>query len=212
MNFGDLLRVARGLSVIESANLSGLGEDPRALAVQLNRWTASGKLIRLKRGVYLLAREYRTREPALEYIANVLVRPSFVSREYALSFHGMIPEAPGLVTGVTTARPVSLTTPVKDFDFRHVSRDRFFGYLSYAMPEGEAWIATPERALLDLAYFSKGELTRQRIEQLRLQQLEKVDASRLVEMAQRFRSPKLARAAYELAQYAKAEIQETTDL
>ncbi|MBN1654962.1 MAG: type IV toxin-antitoxin system AbiEi family antitoxin domain-containing protein [Deltaproteobacteria bacterium] len=62
MNFRALLKAARELPVIESANLAALGEDPRALAVQLDRWTASGKVIRLKRGVYLLAKEYRSRE------------------------------------------------------------------------------------------------------------------------------------------------------
>jgi predicted transcriptional regulator of viral defense system len=212
MIFDDLLRVARQLPLIESSNLSALGEDPRALAVQLSRWTASGKLLRLTRGVYLLANQYRLRMPALEYVSNVLVRPSFVSLEYALAFHGMIPEAAGLVTNVTTRRRVTYTTPIGEFDYRHVGKERFFGYQSYSNSDGEAWIATPERALLDVVYFSAGEHTEARIEQLRLQQLEKLNLRSLLELASRFDSPKVTRAVRRIVRYAKAEEKETFEL
>jgi predicted transcriptional regulator of viral defense system len=212
MKFDDLLRVSRKLPLIESANLSALNEDPRALAVQLSRWAASGKLLRLTRGIYLLAKQYRSKEPALEYVANLLVRPSFVSREYALAFHGLIPEAPKLVTNITTGRPVTYTTPIGEFDYRHLGTQRFFGYLAYSVSDNEAWIATPERALLDVVYFSKGEHTKDRIEQLRLQQLEKLDPSIIAELAERFHSPKVSRAARRIVRYLKAGLAETFEL
>ena len=208
MDFDNLLRVARELPVIESANLYATGENRRALAVQLSRWTESEKLLRLTRGVYLLARQYRIREPALEFVANVIVRPSFVSLEYALAFHGMIPEAARLVTSVTTSRPRIYKTSIGEFDYRHLGRERFFGYQSYSVSNGEAWVATPERALLDVVYFSPGEYTKNRVEQLRLQQLEKLDLRALSELALRFGSAKVTRAVRRIIRYAQEDLKE----
>jgi predicted transcriptional regulator of viral defense system len=212
MKFADLLRFARELPVIESANLAAWSEDPRSLAVQLSRWSASGKLLRLTRGIYLLAGQYRKREPALEYVANVIERPSFVSLEYALAFHGLIPEAARRVTSVTTSRPETYTTPIGEFDYRHVGKKRFGGYQSYPVSDGEAWIATPERALLDVVYFSKGEHTMDRIEQLRLQQLEKLDLRNLSDLGSRFDSPKVTRAVRRIVRYVRAELKESFEL
>lgn len=209
MKFEELLKTVKGLPLIETAGLIAFCDDPRALAVQLVRWTAAGKLVRLKRGVYLLAREYRTREPAIEYVANLMTRPSFVSLEYALSFHGLIPEAPGRVTSVTTGRTGSYSTPIGEFDYRHVGRARFFGYRGYDLAEGKAWIATPARALVDLVYFSRGEHTTERIDQLRLQRLEQLNLAELVELSRRFRSPKVTRAARRITRLVEGEKEET---
>jgi len=112
------------------------------------------------------------------------------------------------VTSVTTGRTASYETPVGELDYRHVGRDRFFGYLGYPVADEEAWIATPERALLDLVYFSRGEHTADRIEQLRLQRLDQLDLAGLVELSDRFRSPKVARAARRIARLAEEERKE----
>jgi predicted transcriptional regulator of viral defense system len=46
-----------------------------------------GLLVRLKRGVYAL----KTDPPNEKEIANALYRPSYISFDYALAYHGLIP-------------------------------------------------------------------------------------------------------------------------
>src|SRR5438067_11531598 len=102
MTYWELAERTRALPVIESDALRASGERSEPLAVQLSRWVRSGKLTMLRRGVYLLPRHLRAIDPPAEYLANILVAPSYVSLERALAFHGLVPERVGLVQSVTT--------------------------------------------------------------------------------------------------------------
>jgi predicted transcriptional regulator of viral defense system len=62
----------------------------------------NGDLISLKRGIYVFSEKYRTSPLNYISIANILHKPSYVSFEYALSYHGLIPER---VYTITTAAP-----------------------------------------------------------------------------------------------------------
>ncbi len=181
MTFPELLTLAAPLPIIESASLRVSGEEPRALSVQLSRWVRSGKLLQLRRGKYLLAEPYRRSTPPLDYLANLLVTPSYVSLERALAHHGMIPERVPLVQSVTTGRPATFHTALGDFEYRNVKRDWFFGYREMKLAGGSALVALPEKALLDLVHLSPGVLS---LESLRLQDLERLDLSRLQSMAE----------------------------
>jgi predicted transcriptional regulator of viral defense system len=198
MKFSDFLEKVRDLPVIESSSLAALGAEPRSMAVQLTRWVNAGRLLQLRRGLYLLSNRLRHREPPLEYLANLVKTPSYVSLEYALYFHGMIPETAYMIQSVTTGRRISISTPAGDFSYRHVKPEWFFGYREHEIGRESALVALPEKALLDLIYLSKGEFTRERIEGLRLQNLEELDTKRLLAMANKSGSPRVGRAAAEL--------------
>jgi predicted transcriptional regulator of viral defense system len=183
MEYRALLERAATLPVIETSTLRSWGEEPRALSVQLTRWVKAGKLVMLRRGVYLLPPALRRVSPSLEYLANLLVTPSYVSFERALALHGLVPERVPLVQSVTTARPGLFQTPVGDFEYRHVKPSWFMGYRELPVGPDHALVATPEKALLDTVYFSTGPFTEERIEELRLQNLEVLDANRLLRLA-----------------------------
>ena len=178
-----LLERAAQLPVIDSKTLRSLGGDPKALSVQLSRWVRQGKLIPLRRGMFLLPARLRRNRPPPEYLANLLVLPSYVSLERALSFHGLIPERVLLVQSVTLARPMLFETPVGDFQYRHVKQDWFFGYAETEIESASALIALPEKALLDVVYLSSGSFARERIEAMRLQNLDRLQPARLTRMA-----------------------------
>lgn len=174
-------------AVIDSRTLRALGEEPRAMSVQLSRWVAAGKLVQLRRGIYLLPPALRVSEPPLFYLANIQATPSYVSLESALSFHGLIPERVPLVQSVTTGRPLNLDTPVGAFRYRHIKRDWFFGYRETSVPGGTALVAVPEKALLDLFHLSSSPFPRERIEALRLAHPSLLDEHRLLKYAARAR-------------------------
>jgi len=201
MRFEDLLRRTADLPVIESATLRALGEPREALAVQLGRWVKAGRLVQVRRGLYALPEPFRRAPLPAEYLANIAVRPSYVSLERALDLHGFLPEAVACVTCVTTARPRSLETAWGPMRFRHVDPRWFFGFGEMDVAGGRALVADPEKALLDLVHLSAGEFTPARIAELRLAGLDRLDTGRLEAMAQRG-GPRIRRAARAIRDFA----------
>jgi len=200
MKYDELLETIGAAPVFDSSLLRAGDVDPADVASQLSRWVASGKLLQLRRRVYALPAARRRRAPHAFETANLLVRPSYVSLEAALSFHGMIPEAVFTTTSITSARPVLHRTPLGDFDYRHVLAGLFWGYRSVDVAPGvSALVARPEKALLDLVYLRPHGDDPAFLRELRLERLERLDATELEAMAQRTGKPKLVRAAGRIA-------------
>ncbi len=215
MKWTDLLDILGGEPVFSSSLLRAGDVDAVDTASQLSRWVSTGKLLSLRRGVYAVAAPYRRRDPHAFEIANILVRPSYVSLESALAFHGLIPEAVFATTSVTTAVPGSFDTPLGRFDFRHVSPALMWGYAEErlgASGSGTALVARPEKALLDLVYLRPGSDREPFLRQLRLDRLETLDLDVLKRDAERMGKPKMLRAARTIAAMAAGESEEWEDL
>lgn len=208
MEYEEFLETFTDQPVVESASIITLVGDEKTARVQISRWVNAGKLIQLRRGYYLLAPPYRKREPNLHYIANLLCQPSYVSLAYALAYYGVIPEEVPTITSVTTGRPQVVPTPVGRFEYRHVSQKLFWGYETID-PLGiePVQIATPEKALLDLVYLTKGDANEEFFEGMRIQHAETFDLQRLKEFAHRFGDRKVPRAVNAFERYI-SELQE----
>lgn len=132
------------------------GDGARAQFV--HRAIRANEILRLKPGAYLLAPPFRRSEPHPFTIAAFLHAPSHVSRETALAWHGLIPEAVYQIGSVTAVRGRLFRTPVGIFSFERVpARDPRAGVRATRL-EGGAWafIATPLRAIADLVYLTAG--------------------------------------------------------
>lgn len=179
--------------------------DPRAVNVQLSRWRKSGKIIQLRRGLYLLNTPYTKLPSGYDlYIAGALHCPSYISLHKALEYHGLIPEGVAVYTCVTTRRPVTVRNPVGEFSYRHLRQGLFWGYEKADTAAGEFFVATPEKALLDLFYLDGVKISAAYLEELRLQNMETLDLDRLRVFAQKAGSPGLIKAAGKLAAFVKA--------
>lgn len=195
MKFGELLETAGGLPMFRSSLLLVGDRDPADVRRQLSRWVAAGKVIQLRRDVYVLAAPWRVIEPHPLLVANELHRPSYVSLQSALGYHGLIPEAVPVTTSVTTTRPVVVDTSLGRFDYRHVRLKAFFGYRRTAVwGEQEAFVADPAKALLDLVYLTPRGDSVTYLESLRLEGLEAVSPQDLRSYARRWSKAKLERA------------------
>ncbi|MBI5489793.1 MAG: type IV toxin-antitoxin system AbiEi family antitoxin domain-containing protein [Deltaproteobacteria bacterium] len=208
MKYDEFVDAVADLPLIDAGVLAALGRDPASLAVQLSRWVAAGRLVRLGRGRYVLPARRRRHAWSPELAANLLRTPSYVSLERALSIHGLIPEAVPLVQSVTTGRPGLVTTPLGDFDYRHVKRSWFTGYRELPLGRDRALVATPEKALLDLVYLSRGEFTAARIAELRLGDLDSLDPTALRELARLSGKPRVVRAARRILDLASTTVRE----
>ncbi|MBU1206056.1 MAG: type IV toxin-antitoxin system AbiEi family antitoxin domain-containing protein [Proteobacteria bacterium] len=189
------MTITRDNSVFPSSFLLAGGGSATAVRRQLDRWVKSGRLLRLRRGVYAVALPYRAEAPHPFLVANHLRRPSYVSLQSALSHYGMIPEFVPVTTSVTTGRPEELDTPLGRFLFRHVKKSAFFGYTQTEISGGQpVFLALPEKALLDLLYLTPGSDSPAYLEELRFEPADRFDWYTLRMHAEQIRSRKLKRA------------------
>jgi len=209
MEFAELLSIVGDEPVFETGLLLAGEVDPADVRRQLSRWTKAGRLYQLRRGVYVLAPPHQKVKPHPFVVANALVRGSYVSLQAALAHYGLIPEYTPVVTSVTTGRPGRWQTPLGAYEFRHVKAAWFHGYRWLDVGRGQrAFVATPEKALLDLVYLQPGGDAPAYLEALRLQALDRLDLERLARLAEGSGSPKLRRAARSIAALARAEAAE----
>jgi predicted transcriptional regulator of viral defense system len=146
----------------------------------------AGRLYQLRRGLYALAPPYQRTKPHPFVVANSVVRSSYVSLQAALAYYSLIPEATPVVTSVTTGRPGRWETPLGAYEYRHVKLELFFGYRLDEVSPGQ--------------------------QELRLQNLERLDVQALQRLAEQAGSPKLQRAAYRVADLVRAEAKTYEDL
>ena len=192
MKFDRLINIASDLHCFSAGTVTA-GEDIDAVRVQLSRWVSSGRLIRIHKGWYALREPFRRVRLDLHVIACTIKQGTYVSLHSALAHRGMIPEYVAETTCVTTGRPLAIDTPVGRIDYRPVKRDVFFGYGQEVSGKQEAYIASPEKALLDLFYLTPGSEEAAYIAELRLQASVQLDTEKMVRMAERFRAPRLLR-------------------
>ena len=195
MNFKDLVKIVGNLPCFTTRFLSA-GENLSQVRLQLVRWVRDGRLVKLHKGLYTLAEPYRKIKPDSFSIANALKSHSYISLQSALAWHGLIPEFVPAITSVTTARPQTIQTPLGRFEYRHIAVNLFWGYQKVELVDKqEAFVATPEKAILDLAYLTAGGDKQEFLEELRLQNFGKLNKDILWQYAKKANIPKLKRAA-----------------
>ena len=126
-----------------------LGRSKIATRFLIHRLKKEGYIISLKRGLYQLS---DTHVPDL-YLANKLYEPSYISLEFALSYHRVIPETVYEITSVTTKATRRFSALGKSFTYRSIKKDAFTGYVSKKQDNYNYLIAEPEKAFVDLNYF-----------------------------------------------------------
>ncbi len=209
MRFDDLLAVVADEPIFETGLLLAGDRDPGDVRRQLSRWVTSGRVYRLRRGLYALAPPYRRVRPHPFLVANQLQRGSYVSLQSALAHHGLIPEHVPVTTSIGSGRTGRWQNPIGSFTFQHLAPALVGGYRHVEVAAGQwAFVARPEKALLDLVHLVPGADRLAYLSELRLQNLESVDLDALARIAETAGKPKLRRAARRVAELAAAEVAE----
>jgi len=189
--------------LFHSSMLQVFQEPGEYIQVQISRWVDAGKLIQIRRGWYLIAEPYRSRRIPPGVIANRVVTPSYLSLEWALSFHGLIPEETPNPTSITTARAQDFRAVGCLFIYRHIKPGYFRGFSKMAYSENEIVIASPEKALWDKLYLHlrSNRFSMSWLRELRLQNLEEFGLSKWQDFTSLAPSKSLHRASAEVAEY-----------
>jgi predicted transcriptional regulator of viral defense system len=192
MRWQQLQQIVKDQPLFETSLLLAGDSTRQQVQRRLTDWTKAQKVIQLRRGIYTLPQQ----NPHPFVVANHLVPGSYVSLQMALAYYHLIPEHVAVVTSVTTQRPVTYENKFGRFTYRHINSALFYGIDYRLLVDDEyAYVATPEKALLDLVHLRPGGDSAAYLESLRLQNLEILDLKRLHAFAHQSGKPKLQRAA-----------------
>jgi len=133
----------------------------------VHRYTKRGYLARVKRGLY----GFGDALPPDSYIANKLYEPSYLSLEFALSYHGVIPETVYEITSVTPKSTRRFEVLGKVFSYRTIKQEAFTGYVIQKQRGFSFQIAEPEKAFVDTLYLRKRQ-GRAGFDRIRLERLD----------------------------------------
>jgi predicted transcriptional regulator of viral defense system len=213
MNYGTLLNSLGKQGFFDLASVVQLSNDKReTIRTQLYRWCQSGKLIGLRRGMYAFSEAYSKAPLHAAELANHLYHPSYISTQWAMSFYGLIPEKTVTYTCVSPRVSRTFENPFGLFNYQSLKTSVFFGYGSQTMAGKTVTIADPEKALLDFWYLQKGNWTLERIQEMRFQNTDLIDKTKLLSYAERFQSPRLLSIAKRFWSCSKKESQGTKQL
>jgi predicted transcriptional regulator of viral defense system len=117
-----------------------------------------GDLIRLKKGLFVVAPKIHKQSLSKELIANHIYGLSYLSVESALSFYGMIPERVHSTRSVTLKRTKQFSTSIGVFDYVTIPTNYFnIGIRQEFINNQYAFlIASPEKAICDMIISSPG--------------------------------------------------------
>jgi len=149
----------------------------------LHRYSKQGFIVRVKRGLYSFS---DTLPPEL-YLANKLYDPSYISREFALSYHGIIPEMVYEITSVTIKATRQFEVLNRIYSYRKIKKSAFTGYTVEKQRGFTFRIADAEKAFVDTLYyriiFGKKPMSRFN--------KEKINKNKALKYAELFGNPKL---------------------
>ncbi|WKZ25593.1 MAG: hypothetical protein QY322_04410 [bacterium] len=119
----------------------------------------SGEIIAFKKGLFV-SKMYLARieestgiyEKYIQFVANILRYPSYISLEYMLSLYGIIPEGIYVITSITTKSSRLFTNKLGNFRYQSIKKNLFTGYKSLDYRDNPVRIATKAKALFDTIY------------------------------------------------------------
>ena len=195
MRFAELAARVPSNGLFRTGQILAGERSPADLRRQLHRWTRSGRILQLRRGVYVLRVPYAKASAHPFAVAGALKRASYVSLHSALAYHGMIPEFVPVTTSVTSGRPEEIETPYGRFQFRHVSARLLFGFSEVEIAPGQrVLLASAAKALVDLLYLTPHSDREAYLRELRVEPAGWFDRENLRETVQRAGSRKVERA------------------
>lgn len=172
------------LAVFSSREVQVLfGTSRVATSGLLSRYTKQGFIIQIKQGLYSLPDNL----PPELYLANKLYSPSYISREFALSYHGVIPDMVYEITSVSIKATRKFETLGKVYSYRRIKKNAFTGYILEKQRGFTFRIADAEKAFVDTLYyrviFGKKPISRFN--------REKINKNKVLNYAKLFGNPKL---------------------
>lgn len=160
----SIFSVAKELPYFELEDLLAVEKNKIYLKIILSRYKKNGKVISLKKGIYV-TKDYIDATKIKgelssysEMIANKIYQPSYLSLEYVLYQHNLLTEIPTNFTSISLAKTYKFSNDFGNFYYRRIKKNLFLGF--ELDKKGEFWVAkaTKAKALFDFLYLRKNDL------------------------------------------------------
>ncbi len=203
MKFQELVEIVADEPLFDTGFLLAGSVARENVQQQLSRWKRTGHVNQLRRGLYTLGHPWQKVRPHRFLAANYLVPGTYVSGLSVLAYANVIPEYVPEVTSFGGGRPQTYQTGLGRFSFHYLKTNMRFGYRLTEVTSGQsAFVAEPEKALLDLLYIVPGSDNDAYLQELRLD-FEALRIDRLASFAETSGVPKLKRAAKRIHQLSR---------
>lgn len=166
----------------------------------ISKGLKEGIIIPLKRGYYVTRAFYEMHKADMSYLfflANILLKPSYVSLSAALQYYGLSAEADNFtITSVTTKLPRQFKNRTGKYPYRNIT-EKLFTDFKTVKGNFEFTMALPHKAVFDLLYYSTAGFTKNvhpgLLEEMRIdiQELTAKDRKKLRGLISRFTSKKI---------------------
>lgn len=174
MELGELKEKTSGLLIFNKNILRNFEPKESLLNANINRWMEKGEIISIKKGMFVLKDCYE-KEPKkdlfMEYIANQLIQPSYLSLEYVLSKYQLLSEPANAITSITTKTTRENINSLGAFRYYSITPALFTGYKIKYFNNSPIWEAEKSKALFDyiyLRFIKERMISKESIENLRI--------------------------------------------
>ena len=146
----DVIKKIRNTPISGEELVAMLG-DYKSPTMKLSQMEKSGEVIRLKRGLYVIDGSVLGYPPSAPICSNHIYGPSYLSRHWALSYYGLIPERVYELTAVCFKRTRTFENKLGRFSYRQVPEDYYPIGIKTEKYDGMTFmVASPEKALCDM--------------------------------------------------------------
>ncbi|MEA1962989.1 MAG: hypothetical protein U9M94_01990 [Patescibacteria group bacterium] len=155
MTLNELKNKTSGLLLLDKNILRNFEPRENTLNANIKYWLKNKELILLKKGVYILKDKYEKETQKnlyLEYIANQLTQPSYISTEYILAKYQILSEPVNTITSITTKTTKEITNNLCSFRYYSICPALFIGYEIKYFYNSPVLTATKSKALFDYLY------------------------------------------------------------
>lgn len=187
MKISYLKKTIAPLAIFNKNVLRNLEKNPANLDANIKYWLKNGEIISLKKGWYIMRDAYNKIpvDNILEYIANQMLQPSYLSLEYVLAKYQLLTEPARAITSLSTKKTTVIKNSLSTFRYYSIAPALFTGYFKKQENNLTIWEAKKSKALFDylyLRFLKKAIISADTISALRIN-WENISKTEFVEMS-----------------------------
>jgi predicted transcriptional regulator of viral defense system len=170
-----ILNLVDNLPSFGASDLAPIGEERAYLNIILSRQVKRGTMVRLRKNLYVAKNYLDTAEKKgffsdyVEFTANKLYSPSYLSLDYVLHEHNMLTELPRNITSVALRKTDQFSNELGNFIYHKIKEELYLGFKVVKKGNFSILKATKAKALFDFLYLRKRLIVDQKaVSELRL--------------------------------------------
>lgn len=131
-----------------------IGKQGKNLDKKIAQLRKIGYVKTMKNGLYVSAvyADKEFGESYMQFMANILRSPSYISIEYVMAREGLIPESVYWVTSITIKSSRKYSNFLGNYLYRNIKNSLFFGFKEKNWNNNSIYIASKAKAVFDYFY------------------------------------------------------------